>query len=199
MRDFGDWVMTMRRKLGALAVFGLLSAGVLLAGSAVAAPTPTSVPGTCVPYPVKICQAQIASSTTAPQAGATIEVSGTGYQANEDVAITIGGISVGTAHTDGAGNFDPAVVVPASLTGDQPLTGTGASGQPYDVDSLVLVISAFGVEPTNTGTGTGTGGGGLASTGVQVAAFTGLGVALIAGGAIAVAVGRRRRSATHSS
>ena len=182
--------MTMRRLFGAVAAAGLLAVTVALAAPASAAPTPTSVPGTCATYPVTTCQAHIQSSTTTPTAGQTIEVSGIGYVADEDVALTIGGIPVGTAHTDSHGNFDPPVVVPASLSGDQPLTGRGASGKPYDVDSLVLHIGGSGTGPTSSSNG-----GGLASTGVEIAAFSAIGAALILAGLAFAVFGRKRRSA----
>lgn len=186
--------MNMQRLFRAVAVAGLLTASAALAAPAnAAAPTPTSVPGTCATYPVQICQAHILSSTTTPTQGQTIEVSGLGYQPNEDVALTIGGIGVGTAHTDSSGNFDPPVVVPATLIGDQPLTGTGASHQPYDVDSLVLDIRASGAGGSSSSSG-----GGLASTGVEIAAFSAVGAALIIAG-IAFAVFGRRRRAAHGS
>jgi hypothetical protein len=181
----------MRRKLGAVAVLGMLAGTVLLAAPAGAVPTPTSVPGTCG-YPPALCQAHIFSSTTAPTPGQTIEASGKDYHPNEDVDLTIGGIHVGTAHTDANGNFDPAVVVPASLRGDQPLTGRGASGQPNDVDSVVLHIQVAGASGSSSS-------GGLASTGVEIAAFSAVGVALIAGGVAFAVAGRRRRASAHGS
>ena len=195
--------MTMRRLLSAVAVTGMAAVSVALAVPANAAPTgtPTSVPGTCATYPVQICQAQIASSTTAPQQGQTIEVSGRGYVANENVDIYIGGILVGHALTDNNGNFDPPVVVPTTLSGEQPLTGAGASGQPYDIDSLVLNIQTAGVGGSSSaagGSSSGAGGGGsgaLASTGVEVAAFSAIGAALILAGLAFAVFGRRRRSA----
>lgn len=156
--------------------------------AAAAAPTPTSVPGTCVTYPVQICQAHILSSTTTPFQGQTIEVSGLGYQPNEDVALTIGGIPVGTAHTDSNGNFDPPVVVPATLIGDQPLTGTGASHQPYDVDSLVLNIRASGAGGSSSSSG------GLASTGVDILTGVAIALALIGAGVLFARGGRRRHN-----
>jgi hypothetical protein len=159
-------------------------------GSAAAAPVdaPTSVPGTCVTYPVQICQAHIMSSTTTPFQGQTIEVSGLGYQPNEDVALTIGGIPVGTAHTDADGNFDPPAVVPASLIGDQPLTGRGASGQPYDVDSLILNIRAAGAGGSSSSSG------GLASTGVDILTGVAVALALIGAGVLFARGGRRRHN-----
>ena len=195
--------MTMRRFLGAVAVTGMAVLSVALAVPTHAAPptgTPTSVPGTCATYPVQICQAQIASSTTVPQQGQTIEVSGRGYAADENVDIYIGGILVGHATTDNSGNFDPPVVVPATLIGNQPLTGVGASHQPYDIDSLVLNIQAAGVGGSSSASGGAGGtsssnGGGLASTGVEVAAFSAIGAALILAGIAFAVFGRRRRSA----
>lgn len=183
-------MMILRQVLSAVAVAGLATVSMVLASPAGAVPTPTSVRGTCHAYPIKVCKAKIKSSTTAPHPGQTIEVSGTGYVANENVALTIDGIAVGTAHTDSNGGFDPAVVVPASLIGDQPLTGRGASGQPYDVDSLVLHIQAAGAAGSSASNG-----GGLASTGVQIAAFSAIGAVLILAGLAFAVFGRRRRSA----
>jgi LPXTG-motif cell wall-anchored protein len=80
--------------------------------------------------------------------------------------------------------------VPASLIGDQPLTGRGASGQPYDVDSLILNIRAAGAGGSSSSNG-----GGLASTGVEIAAFSAVGAALIIAGIAFAVFGRRRRSA----
>jgi hypothetical protein len=157
--------------------------------AAVAAPTPTSIPQPCpTPYPFENCQAHILSSTTTPFQGQTIEVSGLTYHANESVTLTIGGIFVGTAHTDAAGNFDPPAVVPVSLLGDQPLTGRGASGAANDVDSLVLHITTSGHSAN---------GGGLPNTGVDVLTGLAVAIALIGAGVLFTRGGRRRRS-SHS-
>jgi hypothetical protein len=145
------------------------------------------VPETCATYPVQICQAHIMSSTTTPFQGQTIEASGIGYHANEDVALSIGGIPVGTAHTDSSGNFDPAVVVPTSLIGDQPLTGAGASGQPDDIDSIVLNIRAAGAGGSSSS-------GGLASTGVDILTGVAIALALIGAGVLFARGGRRRHN-----
>src|SRR5438270_13715604 len=99
----------MRRRLGAGAVLVLLFAvaGALVSAPAGAAPTPTSVPSTCSTYPPEaICPAHIMSSTTTPSQGQPLEVSGRGSHADEDVARTTGGSSVGAADTDRSGNFD---------------------------------------------------------------------------------------------
>lgn len=170
----------MRRVLSALLTLGLLLTGVLFATAARSAPTDPG--GPC--YPPGTCHAQIFSSTTTPFQGDTIKVSGKFYLPNEDVRLTIGGIFVGTAHTDGDGAFDPPVVVP-DLLGDQVLEGVGASGFDFDRDSLILNI--------RTRSGAGSDNGGLASTGVKIAAISLLGAALLIGGGFLVMAGRRRR------
>lgn len=169
----------------ALALSGAAAAG--------AAPTPTSIPQPCSTVQevtIEQCQAHIMSSTTTPFQGQTIEVSGKTYHANEAVTLTIGGIFVGTAHTDANGNFDPPAVVPVSLLGDQPLTGRGASGQANDVDSLVLHITAAGVEATGSTSG-------LPNTGVDILTGVAVAIALIGAGILFTRGGRRRRS-SHS-
>ena len=170
----------MRRVMSAIAALGLLTASLFLGASAQAAPYPPTH------------QAQIFSSTTTPFQGETIEVSGLTYGLNEDVTLKIGGIFVGTAHTDGIGSFDPPVVVPASLIGDQLLEGQGAEGTPNDYDSLMLHIRASGVGPTEPG--------GNANTGAKIAGMVGIAAVLLVGGTALTVFGRRRKAAgTHSS
>ncbi|MDT4971668.1 MAG: hypothetical protein QOG22_1811 [Pseudonocardiales bacterium] len=180
-------VMSMRRVVSVLAVFGLFVAALAFGSSAATAAAATCGSG----YPVTT-QASIASSTTTPFVGESIKVSGTCYHANEDVAITIGGVSVGTAHTDANGSFELTVTVP-NLLGGQLLVGRGASGATNDVDSLTLTIEASGAAGVSGG-----GGGGLASTGVKIAGLVLLAGALIGGGAFFAIAGRRRRSAVPS-
>jgi hypothetical protein len=79
--------------------------------------------------------------------------------------------------------------VPASLIGDQPLTGRGASGQPYDVDSLILNIRAAGAGGSSSSSG-----GGLASTGVDILTGVAVALALIGAGVLFARGGRRRHN-----
>ena len=171
--------------VSAFVALGLLLAGILFASSAVAAPKPKPT-STC--YPPGRCHAKIFSSTTTPVQGQRIKVSGKFYLPNENVRLTIGGVYVGTARTDADGAFDPPVTVP-NLVGDQELSGVGASGLATDRDSLILTIRASGAA------GAGDNAGGLASTGVQIAAFSLLGVVLLVGGGFLVLAARRRRAA----
>jgi hypothetical protein len=167
-------VMTMRRTLAALAVLGLFMTALLHAQAGSAAPYPPTT------------QAQIMASTTTPFQKQKIEVSGLHYHANEDVRLTIGGIFVGTAHTDASGSFDPPVIVPA-LSGAQTLVGAGASGAADDTASLVLTVR---VPSTTTPSG-----GGLAFTGVQIGGMIAGAAVLLAGGVFLTTAGRRRKNA----
>jgi hypothetical protein len=180
--------MSKRRGLSVLVVLGLFVATLAFGSSAATAAAATCGTG----YPVTT-QASIAASTTTPFVGESIDVSGTCYHANEGVALTIGGVSVGTAHTDANGSFTLTVKVP-DLLGAQSLVGRGASGEGNDVDSLTLTIEGSGV----AGESIGGGGGGLASTGVKIAGLVLLAGALIGGGAFFAVAGRRRRSAVPS-
>jgi hypothetical protein len=173
-------VMDMRRVLSALAVVGMIAASVFYAQSASGYPVGT--------------QAEIFSSTTTPFVGETIEVSGKHYHPLEDVTLTIDGIFVGTAHTDVNGAFDPPAIVPDRL-GDRELLGVGASGQPDDVDSLILHIRDRGVGGTSASSSPG---GGLSFTGVQVAGLGFIAAVLLVGGGLFVAAGRKRKSANHA-
>jgi hypothetical protein len=180
--------MLMRRVLSALAVVGLCLTALVFGPGAATAAAPACGTG----YPVTT-QATISVSTTNPFVGEKIEVSGACYHANEDVRITIGGVFVGTAHSDANGAFDPSITVP-NLLGPQVLVGTGASGEANDVDSLTLTIAASAVGGVSGNSG---GGGGLASTGVKIAGLVLLAGALIGGGAFFATAGRRRKSPVH--
>jgi hypothetical protein len=164
----------MRRvRLAFVALLGcLLAASGFLTGTAGAASYPPVTGPT------------ITVSTTTPTQGQTIEVGGANYGANESVRLTIGGILVGTATTDSSGAFEPAVVVPTTLIGAQPLTGVGLTSGA--TASLTLTISAPAAASSNSGSG-------LAFTGEQIAGALLLAVVLLAvGGGFALA-GRRRR------
>jgi hypothetical protein len=181
--------MSTRRGLNGLVVLGLFVATLAVGSSAAMATAATCGTG----YPVTT-QAGIAASTTTPFVGESIQVSGTCFPANEDVAVTIGGVSVGTAHADANGSVNLTVKVP-DLLGAQPLVGRRAGGEANDVDSLTLTIEGAAVAGVSIGGG---GGGGLASTGVKIAGLVLLAGALIGGGAFFAAAGRRRRSAVPS-
>jgi hypothetical protein len=132
--------------------------------------------------------ATIMASTTTPQVGETIEASGTSYCPDEDVALTLDGSPVGTAHTDGQGSFDPPVVVNKAGSALQ-LCGIGASGLADDRDCITLSTAAGAVTPPNHGGS----GGGTAFTGFDIAALCLLAAILLLGGGGLVVASRRKR------
>jgi large repetitive protein len=195
----------MRRALSRLVFAGLLVTGALFA-PAMAAASPLSADSvascpTSNPYP-PTPNAEVQSSTTTPQVGEQIEVSGVGYCADESVTITIGGKTVGTGHSDSSGKFDPEVTVPGPA-GARQLCGVGSSGLSSDTDCLTLNSSAAGgasaSASNSAGAGSGSGsGGGTAFTGVEVAALCALAALLLAGGVAFATAGRRRRPVSQS-
>lgn len=175
----------MRRISRLIAVLGMLGA-TLLVGSTTASAAASACAGGA--YPAS-SGATIMASTTTPFVRQTIEVSGINFCPNENVSLSIAGQSVGTAHTDASGSFDPQVVVPGP-PGDKVLRGVGASGVELDRDGLLLHVRGSNVG--GAGGSTGGGGGGLAFTGVQIAALCVLAVLLIGGGAFFARAGRRK-------
>jgi hypothetical protein len=172
-------VMSMRRVLSALAVFGVCATGLLAAGSASAAPSPSAPP-----YP-PVTPPSVAVSTTSPCVGESIDVGGTGFAAAETVTLSIGGQSVGTATGSGAGSFAVSVKAP-SVVGEQQLSAVGqSSGTRASATLTISNCSGVAGESANRG---------LAFTGVEIAGLCVLGAALISGGALFVAAGRRRRN-----
>jgi hypothetical protein len=189
----------MRRLSVLLAVLGL-ALGAALAAPAMATARPAqAVAGACSAdaYPPSP-HATIMASTTTPKVGETIEASGTSYCPDEDVALTLDGTGVGTAHTDAQGAFDPPVVVNKAGNALQ-LCGIGASGLAADRDCITLSTAAGSQPPGGNGTGAGSSGGGTAFTGSDIAALCLLGAVLLFGGGALVAVGRRRRLADTQS
>ena len=178
----------MKRTISRLAVFALLCAAAFVVSPAGTAQAAQNCPGSNYPASPG---ATVSVSTTTPRVGARIEVSGTGYCANEDVTITIAGKKVGTAHTDASGNFDPSVRVPGP-PGTKTLTGAGASGLSDDSDSLTLDVQDGSAAGTGTGSNSGSG---TAETGVQIAAIVAVAALLIGVGVAFASAGRRRKSA----
>jgi hypothetical protein len=170
-----------------------------------AAPAPAACASTGAPYPVGVRQAQIQVSTTVPTRGVKFEVSGTHYLPNEKVKLYIGGsvtaceptslagaIYVGSAETNGSGAFDPGVYVPDSLSGNQIVTGIGASLKKYDFDTQAITIG--GATPTSASTSPGST---PAQTGEDIAMMLAAGAVLVGAGVVFTRGGRRRRAASH--
>ena len=198
-------VMPMRRLIRLLALPAVLVAASALGVSAAAAAphgaaVAVNVCATASTYPPSTGPA-LAVSTTNPYRGQMIDVTGSGYCPDESVSLTLAGKVVGSAHTDGAGAFDPSVKIDVD-PGTYQLVGTGAKGD--SASATLTVRSSSGVEPVSTqrapaGNGAapqGNGGGGLAFTGIDIALIVGIAVLRLGGGGYLLHAGRRRH-ATH--
>lgn len=131
-------------------------------------------------------------------------VTGSGFQPNETVTLKLspGGQVVGTATTDSTGNFTTTATFPASVKGSRLLTGTGSTGDSASVRILINTrcgvagVSSSRANTTPAGATTGgSGTEGLSTTGVAVWTIGGLGVLLLAAGALFTFGGRRGRRA----
>lgn len=120
-------------------------------------------------------------------------VSGSGYQANELVTVTLGGpnLVLTTATTDGTGSFSKTFELPSSVRpGSYSIASSGTSG---DTSTTGLTVGTGGCAVTSAAVS----GSGLAFTGADIAAVSGAGaVALALGGTLVLVARRRRRSTT---
>lgn len=171
--------------------FGLAVLAAVIAPAAAQAGTVHQAAPACTraAYPPSP-HATIMTSTTTPRVGEKIEASGTNYCPNEDVALTLAGASVGTAHTDAHGAFDPPVVVNRAGSALQ-LCGIGASGLAADRDCVTLTTMSNATAPA--GNSSGSSGGGTAFTGFDIAALCLLAAILLLGGGGLVVANRRRQ------
>lgn len=182
---------------------GLLVAPLVVAGPASAAPlaAAASCP-TAAGYP-PLLNGTVSINTTDVLVGQTVEVSGANFCADEDVAITVNGKQVATGHTDAQGSFDP----PVKLTdpGSNTLCAVGASGLDDDRDCLTVAVKSVAGAVSSGSAGAGSSGSGsgasgesngageLGSTGVAIAALSGVALLLVTVGGLFLYVGRRRR------
>lgn len=181
-----------------LFVAGASAAAVLTPAAALAAPVGAAphalAAGNCssAAYSTITPAAQIQSSTQTPFIGESIQASGASYCPNEDVAVTLRGKAVGTAHTDGNGAWSNVTLKVTGPAGTAELCGIGASGLSNDQSCLTLTITTNGDHGGTTTTSGG--GGGTAYTGVEIAGLVVLAVGLLGGGAALVTAGRKRKS-----
>lgn len=124
----------------------------------------------------------VSSGTVAP--GGTVTVSASGFHRNQTVTLRLDtGVVLGTVNS-GNGSWSTTVTIPAGTSlGSHTITATDAAG---DTASVTVAVTAGA--PSSTG-----GGGGVSVTGVAVIGIGALGALLIAGGAVLLYAGRRRR------
>lgn len=78
----------------------------------------------------------ITLSTYYAGAGAPLTVSGHAFGSNEQVTVSFNGSTLGTAQTDGQGNFTLNAVVPTDGSGQRTVMATGASSGVSDTESF---------------------------------------------------------------
>ncbi len=161
-----------------LAVIGIMIASVGFASSANAAPY-TNAPS-------------IAVSTTSPAEGSTITVTGTDFDANSTVNLTLYSqpYALGSVTTDSSGAFAASVTLPNGVTGSHTIVGQGPSSSASVSIEIYSNSQGSGYASGNNGSGSD---GGLASTGFAVAGIGVVGLALLIGGTVLLLSGRRRK------
>lgn len=168
--------MSVLNKLSSalVGVLALVAAAAMFAGPAGAAPYGGGA------------TISVSSSVVAP--GGTITVSGSGFEANQTVRITLypEAVVLGTTTSESSGAWSATVTIPSDTAlGRHTITAMDTAGDSASV--TITVTAAAGPS--------GGGGGGVSTTGVAVMSIGALGVLLVAGGAVMLMAGRRRKVA----
>jgi len=156
----------------------IMAAGLVFVGSSAAGAADCGYGGCVVVFKI---------ADTVVVAGQTVEVSGSGCEANAPVTITIGDTTVGTTTTDGDGNYTGTITIPDLPPGKYTVNadcGTGVLG----IDITIEASSTPGTTPGTTTTP-------LARTGSDLGPLAALGAAAVVLGGAAVYGTRRRRQA----
>jgi hypothetical protein len=160
-----------------IVMFGVIMAMVAFATPANAAPYATQ-PSTSV-------------SNQSPTAGSHVVFCGQGFLPGETVNISLGnGTTYPSVVAHGpSGKFCTVIVLGASLTGPQTLTATGATSKRTSSTTIQVLGVSANAAPTPASSG-------LAFTGANAIAIGGLGgLLLLGGGALVLAVRRRKVNA----
>lgn len=171
------------------AVFGMLALVIAFSWSVSATASPTSYP------PSNPCVVSISGAVTA---GTTTTVTGSDFAPNEHVTLTLhpGGETLASVTTSSTGTFSKLVAIPAGITRAHTIQADAASlscSLDFTPASGVEGLSAANKGPTSGIDGV-TATRGLASTGFATLTASAIGLALLAGGAMFLIVGRRRKA-----
>lgn len=150
-------------------------------------------------YPPTTC-AQLATSTTHPQPGATITVTGTSFDADATIRLYIEKprTFLRSVKSDADGSFSTTVTLPDGLTGNRVITAIGGQVNVCPIDPVQISIQG-GAAASAGGGGSTNGGGGTAFTGVDIAALLAAAAGLIGVGVLMNRKGRTaKRSTTHA-
>ena len=177
-------------------IVGPAVAGVAMFGVAplVLASTASASPAVAQYGPVSAATLFVSSTTVAP--GGTVTVSGTGFDANSTVTLTLDGVVIGTATTNAAGAFSTTVTIPSGLAaGYYTIIATDSLGRTSSITIYVTGASTTAVAAPSAAapSSTSSSSSGLAFTGTDAAATAGAGAGAIALGGLLVLGSRRRR------
>lgn len=130
--------------------------------------------------------------------GSTVTISGSGCGPGQPITITFLGDTVASTTTAADGSFSSTLAVPDSTA---PGTYTvSAVGCGVEVLGISLTVRAAGTpDPGGSGSGSGSGSGQLPRTGDETTTLARAGVLLVAIGAFAAFVARRRTTRTRRS
>lgn len=181
--------MTMRACATAVTALGVVTGPLLLAGSASAAPYTET--------------ADTEISTSNPDPGDLMSMSGSGFQGGEDVEIEIHSkvVTLAVVTANAAGSFTATFRIPSDFECEHYLTATGATSGAETRNDIVVGDSDDcddeddDNENNNAGSGSGSGGGNLPATGAAVAGLVMGGTALVGGGIVMRRAARARNSA----
>jgi len=143
-----------------------------------------AVPASAAPY---VTAPATSVSNAAPAAGSSLKFCGSGFQPGETVTIALdNGTTFPSAQADASGAFCSTLVLGVSLTGTHTVTATGATSGSTSSTTIKVagVAAAAGGNTTDSQ---------LAFTGAAVIGVGALGGLLLAGGAVMVFAGRRRK------
>jgi hypothetical protein len=159
-----------RRAVAVVAAFGIALVALLFGATSAEAYLGTSVS-------ISVGQSSVGQ-------GGSVPVSGSGFQPNSEVTLTLrpGSAVLGTVTADSAGHFSTSVTVPAGTSaGSYQIVATDQIG-----DSAIAAVTVTASTTTP---------GAPFNTGVAVASIGSVGIALLVGGGLLLVFGRKRRGA----
>ena len=131
--------------------------------------------------------AAVSVSTTTPAPGASLAISGSGFEPGETISLVFHSTptSLGSVTADSSGAFSTSVTIPAGASGSHEIVGTGLTSGAV----ATIALDVGGSSSSSSGSGSS----GLSDTGVAVIGIGAVGVVLLVGGGLLMLAGKRRK------